>query len=62
MDQSRKLLVEKLNRIFPNSEIISKVELFNNEKDCSPDITLSWNDIIDILKLNGLKIVETCIM
>lgn len=51
-----KKLVERLERIFPTLEMYSQPELFNNEEDCSPGCDVSWHDIIEKLKMNGLKI------
>ena len=56
MDKSK--LIERLKRIFPNLEMYSQPELFNDETDCTPGYDVSWCEIIEELEENGLEIVN----
>jgi len=58
MDKNRKILVERLERIFPKIEMSFDSELFNNEQDCSPTHTITWYDFLKKLECNGLSIVQ----
>lgn len=56
MDKERKNLVERLERIFPKMEMMLPTILFNDEKDCSPEHTISWYEFLEKLEQNGLEI------
>lgn len=56
MDKERKILVERLERIFPKMEMLYSTTLFNDEQDCSPEYTISWYDFLEKLEQNGLEI------
>jgi hypothetical protein len=56
MDKERKILVERLERIFPKMEMMFPTTLFNDEKDCSPEYSISWYEFLEKLEQNGLEI------
>ncbi len=55
-DKERKILVERLERIFPKMGLVFPVTLFNNEQDCSPEYFISWHEFLEKLEQNGLEI------
>lgn len=56
MSKERKILVERLERIFPKMELVFPVTLFNDEQDCSPEYSISWYEFLDKLEENSLEI------
>lgn len=61
MDKERKNLVERLDIIFPKMEMSFDAEPFNLEehgciRDCAPPYYIDWNEFLDKLFKNGLKI------
>jgi hypothetical protein len=57
MDKELKVLVERLNRIFPDLQIYSEGHYTDsNEENYCPPVNYDWYDIIKILKDNGLDI------
>ena len=56
MDRKRKILVERLERIFPKMDLYFPTTLFNDEKDSSPEHTINWYEFLGKLEKNGLKI------
>lgn len=58
MNRSKLILIERLQRIFPNLEMYYEAHLFSNEEDCSPECDVSWYDILEELEKNGLTIKE----
>ena len=58
MSNSKKKLVERLERIFPNLIMGYPTELFNDENDCAPEYTITWFDFLEELEKNGIKINE----
>ena len=56
MDKERKILVERLERIFPKMEMMFSTTLFNDEKDCSPEHTINWYEFLEKLERSGLEI------
>jgi hypothetical protein len=64
MDRERKLLVDRLDRIFPKMEMSFDAEPFNMDEygcyqDCAPPYSIDWNDFLDKLHKNGLKIINS---
>lgn len=57
-DNDKKILVERLERIFPKIEMYFGSEEFG-EGDCSPPYTINWYDFLDKLSENGLKITNS---
>lgn len=74
MNSELRILVERLNRIFPHLKLYYEGETFTNEVnrsgkksdieklsvdyDFAPPMEYDWYDIIKILKENGLKITK----
>jgi hypothetical protein len=56
MNKEHKVLIERLERIFPKMEMCFSTTLFNDEKECSPEYTITWCDFLEELKKNGLEI------
>jgi len=61
MDKERKLLVERLERIFPEMEMNFDAKPFNMDEhgcyeDCVPPSSIDWYDFLSELEKNGLEI------
>ena len=58
MDKDLKILVERLERIFPymKMEQYNEEESYNMEADYAIPFKLDWFNVIEILQKNGLKI------
>lgn len=56
MNKELKILVERLDRIFPKMEMTFPTILFNDEKDCSPGYSINWYEFLEKLEENGLEI------
>lgn len=59
MNKERKILKERLERIFPEMVMMLPTTLFNDEKDCSPEHLISWYEFLEKLEQNGLEIINT---
>lgn len=59
MDKELTILVERLQRIFPNVTIHYEGEMFNSSsdyEDFAPPRELDWFEVIERLKKDGLEI------
>lgn len=61
VDKERKILVERLERIFPKMEMFFDVEPFNIDEhgyniDCAPPYHIDWFEFLEKLHKNGLQI------
>lgn len=61
MDKELTILVERLQRIFPNVTINYEGEIFNSSsdyEDFAPPRELDWFEVIERLKKDGLEIAN----
>jgi hypothetical protein len=58
MNKDLKILVDRLDRIFPNIELYFSTVEFNDGKDVDPEHTINWYEFIKILNENGLCIKD----
>jgi hypothetical protein len=59
--KEEKILIQRLERIFPKMEMNFDAEPFNIDKhgcyqDCTPTHSINWYQFLEKLKQNGLEI------
>lgn len=56
--KQRMVLVARLERAFPDIEMVFPTHLFNDETDFAPEHSVDWNEFLETLDRNGLTIAD----